>query len=150
MRIRVPKFLSRNEFLSNIYNLPEIIRQHKSSSTSEFFWATWKKKIPKFAQAAYTFCIVWKTLQCEHLNIWNFLFCPTFNRQLFFHPHTYHAHSATPSTHFTHLPRSHTNLFIFFKNLSSFFAMASIVAAMSKSFAIIIAICCDDKNLLRL
>jgi hypothetical protein len=28
--------------------------------------------------------------------------------------------------------------------------MASIVAAMSKSFAIIIAICCDDKNLLRL
>ncbi len=137
MSIRVPKVLSRNEFLSNKYNLPEIIRQHKISSTSEFFWATWKKKFLNFPNLPILFAWFGKLLNA---NIW------TFETFYFARPLTVNCFFIHIRTLLTQLPHSHTYLFILFKNLSSFFAMASIAGAMSKSFAIVIAIVAMTKT----
>ncbi len=70
----------------------------------------------------------------------------TFETFYFAHPLTINCFFIRILTPLTQLPRSHTYLFIFFKNLSSFFAMATIATAMSKSFAIVIAIVAMTKT----
>jgi hypothetical protein len=72
---KVPKYFWAEMKIFNLYDLPDITRQHKNSQTGYIFlgmlenisqkFSRLPKQIPNFSQAAQTISVVWKTSQCE-------------------------------------------------------------------------------------